>query len=214
MGGSGVPPVQESVAEGGAFVPKQDRRRPKKGIQPLTDEEQEKYSDFFRSEFNILVRHVILLGATPEEAKDAAQSALIDLLQNWSTVQAPRPWSRKAAAHHFMRSDIKENRATQIARTEFTTRRGSDDSYSLRSPLEEWEFTINFVENHLVGVQRQVMAWYIDGFDPQDIAEQLSMASATVRSNLRHARKKLATALEKENPELARSTGDAEGKRK
>jgi RNA polymerase sigma-70 factor (ECF subfamily) len=58
------------------------------------------------------------------------------------------------------------------------------------------------------------MAWNIDGFEPQEIARQLGMSPATVRSNLRHARKKLATALGKEYPELARSTGDAEGKQK
>ncbi|MEU0476393.1 RNA polymerase sigma factor [Streptomyces olivaceus] len=197
-----------------AVLPKQDRRRLKKKIQPLTSEEQKKYDDFFRSEFTYLTRHVILLGGTPEEAKDAVQSALIDLLQNWYTVQAPRPWCRKAAAHHFMRSDIKENKADRSARTDFIARRGSDDSYSLCSPLEEWEFIINFVEDHLVGVQRQVMAWSIDGFEPQEIAEQLGMTPATVRSNLRHARKKLATALGKEYPEPARSTGDAEGKQK
>ncbi|MFE1797691.1 RNA polymerase sigma factor [Streptomyces sp. NPDC059517] len=209
-----MPPGQEAAAEGAAVLPTQDRRRPKKSTQPLTGEEQKKYDAFFRSEFNILTRHVILLGATPEEAKDAAQSALIDLLQNWSTVQAPRPWSRKAAAHHFLRSDIRENKADRLARADFIARRGSDNSYSLCSPLEEWEFIVNFVENHLVGVQRQVMAWSIDGFEPQDIAKQLGMAPATVRSNLRHARKKLATALGKEHPELAGSMGDAEGKQK
>jgi DNA-directed RNA polymerase specialized sigma24 family protein len=212
-GGSGVPPGQ-AVPKGAAIFPKQDRRRPKKKIQPLTDEEQKKYDDFYRSEFTHLTRHVIFLGGTPEEAKDAAQSALIDLLQNWYTVQAPRPWCRKAAAHHFLRSDIRENRADRSARTDFIARRGSDDSYALRSPLEEWEFIVNFVEHHLVGVQRQVMAWSIDGFGPQDIAKQLGMPPATVRSNLRHARKKLATALGKEHPELAGSTGDAEGKQK
>ncbi|MDC2960441.1 sigma-70 family RNA polymerase sigma factor [Streptomyces gilvifuscus] len=195
-------------------MPKQDRRGSTKKIQPLTDEEQRKYDDFFRSEFNHLMRHVILLGATPEEAKDAAQSALIDLLQNWYTVQAPRPWCRKAAARHFLRSDIRESRADRSARSDFLARHGSDDSYSLCSTLEEWEFIIHFVENYLSGIQRQVMAWTIDGFEPQEIAKQLGKAPATVRSNLRHARKKLAAALREEYPELARSTGDAEGKLK
>ncbi|MFI1376018.1 RNA polymerase sigma factor [Streptomyces longwoodensis] len=209
-----MPLGQEAALQGAAVLPKQDRRRPKKKIQPLTDNEQKKYDHFFRSEFTCLTRHVIVLGATPEEAKDAAQSALIDLLQNWYTVQAPRPWCRKAAAHHFLRSDIKENRVDRSARTDFIARRGSDDSYSLGSTLEEWEFIVNFVENHLSGIQRQVMAWTIDGFEPQEIAKQLGKTPVTVRSNLRHARKKLATALGKEYPELARSMGDAEGKLK
>ncbi|MGW4759409.1 RNA polymerase sigma factor [Streptomyces chartreusis] len=159
------------------------------------------------------MRHVIFLGGTPEEAKDAAQSALIDLLQNWSTVRAPRAWCRKAAAHHFLRSDIRDNKIDQLMRTDFVARRASEP-YLLCSPLEEWEFVTKFVENNLTGVQRQVIAWAIDGYEPQAIAEQLNMSPATVRSNLRHARKKLASALGKEHPELARSMGDAEGKRK
>ncbi|MEU1320769.1 RNA polymerase sigma factor [Streptomyces tibetensis] len=153
---------------------------------------------------------MIFLGATREEAKDAAQSALIDLLSNWTAVRAPRPWCRKAAANHFLRSDIRTNRGWQLARDEYSARRGADP-YSFSSPLEEWGFVLDFVENHLVGSQRQVMAWHIDGFEPKAIAEQLNMDPATVRSNLRHARKKLALALAMEHPELARSTGDAEG---
>ncbi|MFJ9121276.1 RNA polymerase sigma factor [Streptomyces sp. NPDC102394] len=196
-----------------AVFPKQNRRKPKKTIQPLTDSEQKKYDAFFRSDFNNLIRHVILLGGTPEEAKDAAQAALIDLLQNWHTVQAPRPWCRKAAAHHFLRSDIKENKAERLARADFLARRGSDP-YSLCSPHEEWEFVLDFVENHLSGAQRQVMAWSIDGFGPQEIAKQLGVPPATVRSNLRHARKKLASALGRDYPELAKSMGDVEGKQK
>ncbi len=39
--------------------------------------------------------------------------------------------------------------------------------------------------------QRQVMAWYYDGYSAVEIAENLGMPVATVRSNLRHARETL-----------------------
>ncbi|MCW1100092.1 sigma-70 family RNA polymerase sigma factor [Streptomyces sp. RS2] len=208
----GGAPGGAAPAQSAAHLPKQERRADRIPVQSLTSEEQNRYDEFFRSEFTPLTRHVIFLGAAPEEAKDAAQSALIDLLANWNRVQAPRPWCRKAAANHFLRSDIKVNKSLRLARDDYSARRGMDP-YSLSSPLEEWEFVLDFVENHLEGAQRQVMAWHIDGFEPKAIAEQLKMNPATVRSNLRHARKRLASALAKEHPELARSMGDAEGTR-
>ncbi|MVO88514.1 hypothetical protein GPA10_28070 [Streptomyces sp. p1417] len=203
---------QEATPGEALEFPRQKRRPSHTPVQPLTAMEQERYDQFYRSEFTSLTRHVIFLGATVEEAKDAAQSSLVDLLMNWRTVRSPRAWCRKAAAHHFMRNDIRINRSLASARRSLTS--DEAEAYSLSSPLEDWEFVITFVETHLTGVQRQVIAWHIDGFEPQEIAVQLRMTPATVRSNLRHARKKLASVLVTDHPELAKSMGDAEGKRK
>ncbi|MET7745956.1 sigma factor-like helix-turn-helix DNA-binding protein [Streptomyces sp. NPDC005385] len=189
------------------------RQLPPRTDRPRKGSGQESYDDFFRREFRPLTRHVIFLGASTEDAKDAAQSALIDLLQHWETVDAPRAWVRIAAARYFMRSDAKVNRSTVAARRDFRETREAG-TYSLSSPLEEFEFILGFVHKHLVGIQGQVMAWHIDGYEPSEIAEKLNMPPATVRSNLRHARKKLASALRTEYPELAKSMGEAEGKRK
>ncbi|MFD8002992.1 RNA polymerase sigma factor [Streptomyces mirabilis] len=156
------------------------------------------------------MKHLIFMGASQEEAKDASQSALIDLLQKWRRVDSPRQWCRVAAANYYLRSDIRVNKGLKLARQDFYERRGMDP-YLLASPHEEWEFVLSFVERHLSGVQRQVMAWHIDGYEPQAIAKELKMPPATVRSNLRHARKKLALALERDYPELAKSMGDAKG---
>jgi RNA polymerase sigma-70 factor (ECF subfamily) len=43
--------------------------------------------------------------------------------------------------------------------------------------------------------QRQVMAWLYDGYSPPEIAEHLGMKPASVRSNIRHARKTLVRVL-------------------
>ncbi|MGQ4389071.1 sigma factor-like helix-turn-helix DNA-binding protein [Streptomyces sp. SAS_270] len=39
--------------------------------------------------------------------------------------------------------------------------------------------------------QREVMAWHLDDYRPEEIAEILGLKRATVDSNLRHARGKL-----------------------
>jgi hypothetical protein len=48
--------------------------------------------------------------------------------------------------------------------------------------------------------QRRVMAWYFDGYAPAEIAGILGEDAPTVRSNLRHARRRLAEALAVPDP--------------
>ncbi|WP_159029202.1 RNA polymerase sigma factor [Streptomyces viridochromogenes] len=171
----------------------------------LSTAEQQDYDDFFRAEFTPITRHVLSLGASIEEAKDAAQATLLDLLKNWHSVRAPRAWCRKAAANHYLRSEMRANRGLELSRQEFIARRG-EDAHNLASSLEEWEFVIDFVQKHLTGAQRIIMAWHLDGYTPREIAQVLNKDMATVRSNLRHARIKLASALKNEYPELTKPT--------
>ncbi|PBC92476.1 RNA polymerase sigma-70 factor (ECF subfamily) [Streptomyces sp. Ag82_O1-15] len=172
---------------------------------PLSPEEQAVYDDFFREVFPSLMRHVIFLGASSEEAADAVQDALTDVLQHWRNVERPKAWCRIAAIHYYLRSDARLNDGVRKAQQDFRQRR-SDDARSLGSEYEEWDFVIDFVDRHLKGAQRLVMALHIDGYEPQEIARELNKDPQTVRSHLRHARNKLAAALESEHPELALSS--------
>jgi len=52
--------------------------------------------------------------------------------------------------------------------------------------------------------QREIMAWTIDGYQPSEIAELTGRTAATVRSHLRHARRKLARAIAQRNYEPTR----------
>jgi DNA-binding CsgD family transcriptional regulator len=59
-------------------------------------------------------------------------------------------------------------------------------------------FEVRFVLRLLAGLpprQREVMAWTIDGYDPEEIAQLTGKNPATVRSHLRHARTSLKAAL-------------------
>jgi DNA-directed RNA polymerase specialized sigma24 family protein len=172
---------------------------------PLSPEEQAVYDNFYREVFASLMRHVVLLGASREEAADAVQDALTDLLQHWRDVEHPKAWCRTAAIHYYLRSDARLNIGVRKAQLDLQQRR-SEDSHPLGSQYEEWDFVIAFVERHLKGAQRLVMALHIDGYEPQAIARELNKDPQTVRSHLRHARNKLAAALEREHPELALSS--------
>jgi len=172
---------------------------------PLSPEEQAVYDAFYRAEFASLMRHVVLWGASKEEAADAVQEALTDLLQYWRTVTHRKAWCQKASLRHYLRSDARLNNGVRKAQQDFQQRR-SADPHTLGSHYEEWDFVIAFVNRHLNGAQRLVMALHIDGYEPQAIARELNKDPQTVRSHLRHARNKLAAALEKEHPELALSS--------
>ncbi len=172
---------------------------------PLSPEEQAGYDAFYRQEFASLMRNVILLGASSEEAADAVQDVLTELLLRWRTVRHPKAWCRTAAMHRYLRSDARHNDGVRKAQQDFQ-QRSAEDHHVLDSQYEEWDFVIDFVSRHLSGAQRLVMAWHIDGYEPHAIARELNKDPQTVRSHLRHARNKLAAALEKEHPELALSS--------
>jgi RNA polymerase sigma-70 factor (ECF subfamily) len=55
------------------------------------------------------------------------------------------------------------------------------------------------------------MAWYFDGYAPAEIARILGEDPLTVRSNLRHARRRLADALAAPEPVLPGGTASPAG---
>ncbi|MFE5924145.1 RNA polymerase sigma factor [Streptomyces sp. NPDC056468] len=151
------------------------------------------------------MRRLVILGAPKEEAADAVQDALTNLLRCWRTVTHPKAWCHTAAFRHYLRSNARLDDGVRKAQQDFQQRRNGDH-HALGSQYEEWDFVIDFVDRHLTGAQRLVMAWHIDGYEPHEIARELNKDPQTVRSHLRHARNKLAAALEKEHPELTLSS--------
>ena len=60
---------------------------------------------------------------------------------------------------------------------------------------EETQYVLD-VLRALPRAQREVMAWTVDGYEPAEIAELIGKNPATVRTNLRHARKALLRLLQ------------------
>ncbi|UOZ05681.1 RNA polymerase sigma factor [Amycolatopsis sp. WQ 127309] len=59
-----------------------------------------------------------------------------------------------------------------------------------RAVVEEQPLVVELLRQ-LPDVQRVVMAWSLDGFDPAAIAAMTGSTPTTVRSNLRHARERM-----------------------
>jgi RNA polymerase sigma-70 factor (ECF subfamily) len=143
------------------------------------------FTAVYRAEVATLVRHVMVHGATAEEAWDAAQTAFAEAYRVWATVRSPRAWLRVVAVRAHFRSAVPETP------TDTPPDRPDPSSPALRVELGEQE---RFVLAALAGLpvkQRQVMAWTVDGYAPAEIAAVLEENPAAVRQNLRRARQNL-----------------------
>jgi RNA polymerase sigma factor (sigma-70 family) len=140
----------------------------------------------YRREMPGLVWFVMSLGAGAEEAADAAQSAFAAAFAAWETIRYPAAWLRRVAQRAYYRQAVSREIPVEtapdlpgplsvIGAVEFR-----DEAREVLAALAE-----------LPARQRQVMAWYVDGFTPAEIARQLGAGPAAVRQSLAKARKNL-----------------------
>jgi len=145
------------------------------------------FSAFYLLHHPRLVRFLVLDGAPTRIAADLAQDAMIDLFRRWETVQFPWAWVRKAASRAWIRY------RTQVPELPF------DDvelplliSDSAASEIDTRHDLLRML-TRLSPRQRQVMARLFDGDTYGEIAAELQISEATVRSTARHARTILTT---------------------
>jgi|SRR5215468_3549255 len=145
----------------------------------------------YRREMPGLVWFVMSLGAGAEEAADAAQSAFAAAFAVWETIRYPAAWLRRVAQRAYYRQAVSreipvETAPDQPGRLSVTaTVEFRDEAREVLAALAE-----------LPARQREVMAWYVDGFSPTEIARQLGTDPAAVRQSLAKARKNLKHRLE------------------
>lgn len=143
------------------------------------------FDDYFRSDLVPLTRWLVFSGASPTEAQDAVQAAMMVAFTNWSAIQSPRSFVRTLAMRHFLRERAKVQRD-----------RDRERRYSPNDVVVDFDFHAEVQQVRaalaaLPAAQRHVMALTFDGYTPTEIAEILAQPPATVRSNLRHARRAL-----------------------
>lgn len=144
----------------------------------------------YRAEFAPLVRFLMFRGAAPADAADAAQQAFVEVCRRWDRVRvmaSPAAYLRRVAGNEWVRLRRRRRREVQravaggwIDRTVIEDVYGRDDVQVVLDALAA-----------LPARQRQVMAWLYDGYTAEEIAEQLDMRANTVRSTVRHAKRKL-----------------------
>jgi len=149
------------------------------------------FDEFYQCELPRLIVFVRSMRATWEEAKDAAQDALEAAFVHWEELTNPRAWVRIVAERKFLRQRLRLQRGAELAQLSGW---GVSAWYSPPAVHEETAMVLTAI-GELPPAQRRVMAWSFDGYTPTEIAEILGEEAATVRSNLRHARRQLAKSL-------------------
>jgi len=155
--------------------------------------DEQEFEAFFAAEYPGLVRHVVAQGYRPEQAVDAAEDAMTQLLIS-PDVQNPRAWLRVTARRTAQRASQRDRRraelSVQAAMMPAPPPPGPEAHINHKSEVRKVVEALH----GLPPMQRRVMAYFLDGYRPAEIAVELGVARATVDSHLRHARKALKAA--------------------
>jgi RNA polymerase sigma factor (sigma-70 family) len=148
----------------------------------------ELYPDAFRG----LTSSAMLIGATLEEAKDAAQAALTDLLDramHGTVIHRPYAYARTAMWRYFVSQRERDRKQIQnlIQRGYASPEEFNDPAMTA---LEERE-ALESLLACLPPTQYAVMLLALEGLKIIDIAIDLDKSPETIRKNLQLARAKL-----------------------
>lgn len=150
----------------------------------------EQFTEFYSSELKRLIWVLATAGATPTEAEDVAQEALLVLFGNWRTVRKPRAFVRTVAMRMLYRGWDDRKRILD-AEQRIASRKAWLETFDANEDVDD---VLELLES-LPAAQRQVFALHTDGFSEKEIAEMTGKKETTVRSTLRHARDKVKSAL-------------------
>jgi RNA polymerase sigma factor (sigma-70 family) len=146
------------------------------------------FPDFFRSEFKSLVRFAMSLGADPDLAADAAQTAFERALEAWDTIRYPKAWLRRVTQNELARL---YRAAGRESLTDAPPEGPGAVSAALGAELRSQALDVTAVLAALPPGQCSVMAWTYDGFTAEEIARELGITAEAVRQARSKARRKL-----------------------
>jgi len=161
---------------------------------------EEEFEAFYKGQFPMLARFLVYLGASVDEADDAAQKAMIDLYRRLKigadTVVSPAAWVRRASYRYFVKErqrersrlphEIKSGQPWVLACADEDLTSWEDDQY------------IDQILGGLTPGQRAVVTLILDGMSIREISERLGKQEANVRQQLKNGRDRL-----KLHPEIA-----------
>lgn len=161
------------------------------GYRTVPQEQIKGFPPFFEAEYKPLMRYLIFLGATREEALNVAQEAMTQVLRRWARVETPRSYVRTTARRIFFTGCEKARREQEgwreLARLQ---------NRCASEPLDaETRWVLEMLQA-LPERQRNVVALTMEGYTPEQISEMTESKAATVRSNLRHATSRLKMLLD------------------
>jgi RNA polymerase sigma factor (sigma-70 family) len=145
---------------------------------------------FLNDYYRYFLMAPMAVGATVEDAHEAVQTAIADMLKKdtWSRLtRNPTAWVRKAARHAYYDQQEKRRRIREIENLP-----PPSGSYLDSSPnvWEDWQWVAQMLST-LPPAQREVFELVLAELDTKEIADLLGKTPATIRQNLAHARRRL-----------------------
>lgn len=146
---------------------------------------EQEFTRCYEQQMGPLVRHLMRQGAAPHEAAEAAQAAFTEAYAQWQAITHPTAWLRSVAYRQYLRRPAREDPVADVP-----------DLPGGVCPLaavelKEEDARVLAALAELPPLQRQVMAWVLDGFPTAEISTALGMTEAAVRQNLCRARARL-----------------------
>jgi RNA polymerase sigma factor (sigma-70 family) len=146
----------------------------------------EGFEDFFRDAWRPLVKRAMIVGANQDEAEQAAQQTLVEMLRKWPVEPYPLAYARKAVVNNFIKAKKRgtlDVRVAQrlIARGNVPHQEGAEDSQLTASEDDEW---MACVFSLLPPAQRKVMELIAEGYTRKEIQAELGKSPDAVRRSI------------------------------
>lgn len=149
--------------------------------------EKAEYSKFYQENVSGLVGFLVLQGWTRPDAADCVQEALIAALPpTWATIKNPAAFCR-TVAYRKACDLLKQRREAPTSDSDLETA-GTPLIVPEFEDLEQRDEFDYWLDRLPGRRQRQVMVWTYQGATSEEIAAELGIESATVRSIRRDAR--------------------------
>jgi RNA polymerase sigma factor (sigma-70 family) len=144
---------------------------------------------FYTAEYPKLVKILVLLDATVEEAEDAAQKAMTDFAARFKNANAPAhpvAYVQRAAINFFIkeRQRERERLPRELRGGHLVIEAHLDD----RLTAGEEEQYVEALLACLTQAQREVIRLVMDGWSAREIAEKLGKTAENVRQHLKNGR--------------------------
>jgi len=159
----------------------------------------EQFEEFYRAQYLRLVKFLVLLDATVQEAEDAVQKAMLDFWTRCRAGKIPRypvPYVQRAAVRFFIkeRQRERERLPRELRGGHLVIEEHLDDGLE---ELEDNQY-IELLLECLTPMQRSVIKLVMDGLSTHEIAVELGKNDVNIRQHLKNGRDRL-----KQHPEIA-----------
>ena len=149
----------------------------------------EQLEAFYAAEYPKLVKILVLLDSTVDEAEDAAQKAMADFAARAKSANAPThpaAYVQRAAINYFIkeRQRERERLPRELRGGHLVIEAHLDD----RLTAGEEQQYVEALLARLTQAQREVIRLVMDGWSAREIAEKLGKSAENVRQHLKNGR--------------------------